>query len=64
MLILGILIINFIIILAAIYFEWWNNKVYKFRINLLYSDYETYNKLPSYETMFYRFWVPLNNWIK
>lgn len=47
-------------------FIWIRNVwVYKNRIKLLRDDYETYQKLPSYHQMMFKFWVwNINKFIK
>ena len=32
-------------------------RVYKYRVDLIWDDFETYNKLPSYNEMFWKFWI-------
>ena len=33
------------------------NKVYIYRTDLLWDDFEAYNRLPSYDEMVWKFWV-------
>lgn len=32
-------------------------RVYNYRIDLLWDDFEAYNKLPSYDEMVCKFWI-------
>ena len=32
-------------------------RVYKYRVDLIWDDFETYNKLPSYNEMVWKFWI-------
>jgi hypothetical protein len=41
-----------------------NWRVYKFRINLLRNDFDTYTKLPSMNNMVLKFWKPLSSFVK
>lgn len=41
-----------------------NERVYSFRIKLLYESYETYVKLPSYRQMMMQFWKPLKSYLE
>jgi hypothetical protein len=41
-----------------------NWQVYKFRINLLRNDFDTYAKLPSMNHMGLKFWKPLSSFVK
>ena len=60
-LILGIVILFFIAIFIGIR----NNWVYNNRIKLISDDWETYQKLPSYDQMMFKFWVwDINKFIK
>lgn len=39
-------------------------KVHKFRVNMIWEDYDTFNKLPGFDYMILHFWVwPLNRFI-
>ena len=67
------LIILIVLFIFINYMLYRNEKVYKFRINLLEKDYEDrsfnqnrYYKLPSYDYMlFKKFWIwPLSKFIK
>ena len=59
-----ILILNLSIVFLFYFGIYRNNMVYKFRTKILYEDTDLYKKLPSYNTMVFKFWIPLNNWIK
>lgn len=51
------LILIVLIPIVGIYFLIRNEKVYKFRIHLLEKkDYESYECLPSYEDMVFKYW--------
>lgn len=32
-------------------------RVYNYRTDLIWDDFETYNRLPSYEAMVWKFWI-------
>lgn len=38
-----------------------NNKVLKYRLQLLKDDILSYDKLPDYNTMVFKFWIPLKD---
>lgn len=44
-------------ILGSIYMLIRNDWVYRNRIRLLYKDWDAYDRLPSYDSMWLRFWV-------
>jgi hypothetical protein len=51
-------------ILFNIYMLWRNNKVYALSIAVLEESIEEYKKLPSYDEMFDKFWVPVASFRK
>lgn len=61
-LVLGIAIIIAICLFALVFCMYMmsrNYSVYEFRNTLLFSNYNMYEKLPSYDTMMSYFWIPL-----
>lgn len=60
-LLLGLLGLLILIFFFCLHMEKRNNRVYEFRIAILQESFETYLKLPDYDTMMHYFWIPLNN---
>ena len=57
-LLVSLLILNLVLLFRV-------DKVYMYRSDLLWDDFETYNKLPSYGEMVFKFWVwDLDKFIK
>lgn len=54
---LGLII--YLAVMFALYGLWLYRAgwVYRVRTDILYADMDEYNRLPSYEAMFYRFWI-------
>lgn len=49
----------------CVYLLYRNEKVFQFRTNEIYRDLDAYEKLPSHNTMLFRFWVwPLTKFRK
>ena len=43
---------------------WRNTRVYRFRNELLWADWDRFQQLPSYDAMMWRFWVwPLRRFL-
>jgi hypothetical protein len=51
-----------VVVVFLLMFRNW--RVYKFRINLLRNDFDTYAKLPSMNSMVLKFWKPLSAFVK
>lgn len=48
----------------SLYMMFRNEKVFKARIGLLRKDHESYRKLDSYNSMLYKFWIPIDRFIE
>ena len=44
------LILNIVLLIRV-------QKVYEYRVHLIWNDFDTYRKLPSYDEMVLKFWI-------
>ena len=43
---------------------WRNERVYRFRVALIWADWAAFQRLPSYDAMMLRFWIwPLRRFL-
>lgn len=65
MIVLGISIVLFVAgilaLLFLVYMLHRNENVYKVRATIFSDNFDNYCKLPSYDTMMYYFWIPVND---
>jgi hypothetical protein len=59
--IIGSIVWVTVVFLLMMFRNW---QVYKFRIDLLRNDFDTYAKLPSMHHMVLKFWKPLSSFVK
>ena len=61
---IGIISFGIGVVLTLVHLLYRNNRVYDLCFRLLHEDMTLYDKLPSYNTMLFHFWIPLSQFEK